>query len=357
MSVAYSEEQKFPLMDSGGGNSGAIFNSVLVDMDAGRELAFTAGEALEAFDAVYIDPAMGKVKKADASALTTMPAIGIVPADVANDAAGKVRMFGWIDYDDTAKTALAATRGDIMYLSEVAGELIVTAPTIPQIIGIAKTTTADHITRILIIPELIAKKWLSALSIGDATNKAEIKADGEINLHGTARVNRHLLIDPKRFKMPAANFPGESFEDLFYTLDFDDSAEESANCQEHIPWRWDSTTDIEVIIDWLHDANAATDALKVLWGVEYKSITAGEAVAGAGTEITQLSAGNHNVDEGLLVRTTFTAKILGSNLAYGDVLGMRVFRKAADGTDTLVGDARLVNVHFHFVMNKLGEAT
>lgn len=188
--------------------------------------------------------------------------------------------------------------------------------------------------------------------LGDDVNALEIRPDGEIILHGTARVTRHYLIDPKRFKMPAANFPAESFEGLFYTLDFDKNTEESAYCQEHIPFRWAEDTDIEVVVDWLHDS---VDDGKVVWGIEYKSIGSGEVVVGAGTEITQVSAGSHVA--GKLVRTVFTTKILGSALAEEDCLAFRLFRKAADGEDTLNEDARVINIHFHFTQDKLGQAT
>ncbi len=186
----------------------------------------------------------------------------------------------------------------------------------------------------------------------DGGNYVGIKDDGKILLFGTARVIRHVILDAKRFKMPAANFPGESFEGLFYTLDFDKGTEQNAYGQEHVPFRWAEGTDVEIAIDWLHDG---VDAGVVVWGIEYKAIKAGEVVVGAGTTITKTSAGNHAA--GQLVRTAFTSKILGSNLEADDILAFRLFRKAADGADTLDEDARTINVHFHFIKDKLGKAT
>jgi len=186
----------------------------------------------------------------------------------------------------------------------------------------------------------------------DGGNYVGIKDDGEIRLFGTARITRHLVLDAKRFKMPAANFPGESFEGLFYTLDFNKDTEQNAHCQEHVPFRWAETTDWEVEVWWLHDN---VDAGVVVWGIEYKAIKAGEVVVGAGTTITKASAGNHVA--GQMVRTIFTSKILGSNLEAHDLSGIRVFRKAADGADTLAEDARLINVCFHLTQDKLGKAT
>ena len=192
------------------------------------------------------------------------------------------------------------------------------------------------------------------LAIGDAasglTNYIRIKLSGQLQLYGTARVVRHLLMDPKRFKMPAANFPGESFEGLFYTLDFDRNAEESAYIQDHIPYRWDPATDIEIHIRWLHDN---VDAGAVVWGIEYKAIKDGEAVAGAGTTITKTTAGNHPAGE--MIDTAFTVKILAANLETHDEIAIRLFRKAADGADTLDEDARALEVLFNFTENKLGK--
>jgi|GEM_PF-4351667 len=166
-----------------------------------------------------------------------------------------------------------------------------------------------------------------------------------------ARVERHLILDPKRFQMPAANFPGESFKGLYYTMNFDKTTEESTYCQEHVPYRWDVATDIEVMVAWLHD-NA--DAGAVVWGIEYKAIKAGEAIAGAGTTITQASVGTHAA--GVEVRTAFLLKILHTNLEQDDDLAIRFFRKAADAGDTLNEDARAINVHITFTQYLRGKA-
>ena len=166
-----------------------------------------------------------------------------------------------------------------------------------------------------------------------------------------ARVKRHLILDPKRFKMPAANFPAESFEGLYYTLDFDKSTEESAYCQEHVPFRWDVATDIEITIAWLHDS---VDNGAVVWGIEYKEIKAGEIIAGVGTTITQASAGTHTA--GVEIRTVFTTKILHDNLEQDDDLAIRFYRKAVDIGDTLNEDARAINVHITFTQYLRGKA-
>lgn len=189
--------------------------------------------------------------------------------------------------------------------------------------------------------------------IGSYPNGKYIKISlaGQILLVSDARIINHLLIDPTRFKLPATNFPGESLEGIFYTLDFDKNTEESAYAQDDVSFRWDNTTDIEVKVTWLHDG---VDAGKVVWGIEYKGIKAGEAVVGAGTTITQVSAGNHVA--GVVVETTFTVKILHGNLERDDHLAIRLFRDSTDENDTLAEDARFIDVHFHITENNFGLA-
>jgi len=194
--------------------------------------------------------------------------------------------------------------------------------------------------------------YQSTSHIGDEDNYASFASNGELTLHGTARVERHFIADAKRFKIPATNYPGESLEGLFYTLDFDKDTEESAYLVEHIPYRWDVSTDMEVMVSWFHDN---VDSGTVVWAIEYKAISSGDSIAGTGTVITQASGGNH--EPGKEVRTVFTEKILYSNLEPDDDIAIRFFRKSGDGADTLGEDARLVNIHIIYIENTLGKAT
>ena len=181
----------------------------------------------------------------------------------------------------------------------------------------------------------------------DNTNYVSFATDGEMSLTGIARVERHLRVGAESWQK-GVSAPTEGFEGVFATLDFDDTADDEAYYTLIVPHRWDSTVDIEFAVDWFYDGTQ--DDGTVCWNLEYKGIKAGEAVTGAGTIITQTTAGSHTT--GQMVRTTFTAKILASNLEAGDTLGLRLFRDISE--DTLGTNARLINTHFHFVMNKLG---
>ena len=193
--------------------------------------------------------------------------------------------------------------------------------------------------------------------VGDArfgdssTNYTEFKSDGELNLHGTARTIRHLRVGSASWKGHGVNAPTENIEGVFFTIDFDAASDDEVWYTLIVPSRWDTSTDVEFAVDWFYDG--ILDNGTVCWALEYKGIKDAEAVAGAGTTITQTSAGVHRT--GYMVRTTFTTKILAANLEAGDTLGFRLYRDVS--ADTLAADARLLNTHFHFTQNKLGKAT
>jgi hypothetical protein len=190
---------------------------------------------------------------------------------------------------------------------------------------------------------------------GDTTNYMDVNETGYLTLHGDARIERHADINAGTWIKKGLADPGTSTEGLFCTLDFDKATNETVYYTFHIPWRRCENTGIAVQVKWFHDTNASDANKKVMWGFDYVSIEAGETVDAVNTSITQLSAGNHNTDAGKLVSTHFTTKIIAGNLANHDTMGLRFFRVGTDTNDDLDEDARLISVHLHFTMDKLGE--
>jgi len=190
---------------------------------------------------------------------------------------------------------------------------------------------------------------------GDDTNYIALdRSDAELSLHGTARTIRHLRVGAGSWNK-GTSAPSEGFEGVFVTLDFDAASDDEAHYTLIVPYRWDSTTSVEFAVDWFYDGGGSPgtveDAGTVCWGLEYLSVKAGEDVTAAGTTITQTSAGNHNSDR--MVQTAFATKILASNLEAHDTLAFRLYRNVSG--DTLAVDARLINTHFHFTQNSLGQ--
>lgn len=185
---------------------------------------------------------------------------------------------------------------------------------------------------------------------GGTTNYTEIKADGEINMHGTARVIRHLRIGAGSLKLGSSS-PTAGLTGIFPHLSFSNVTEQEGHYQVLVPSRWDDTTDIEICFTWLYIG--AQDDGTVKWGLEYNSKQAGEDPTAGSVTISSASAGNHTTGE--MVRTCIATKILASNLSHEDTFGMRIFRDAAN--DTLGTGAKLLSIHFEFKMSKLGKAT
>ena len=188
------------------------------------------------------------------------------------------------------------------------------------------------------------------LKVGDggSTNYCEIKDDGEINLHGTARVNGHVRVSARSWGK-GASAPEEGLVGVVQTLDFDAASDDEAHYTLLCPYRMAAGATINVEADWCY--TGTQDNGTVCWGVEYINLPSGSAVAGATTTITGTSPTHQMVNR--MVRTQLDAGITG--VVAHDVIGLRLYRDVSE--DTLAADARLMQVHFHFVMDKLGQAT
>ena len=193
---------------------------------------------------------------------------------------------------------------------------------------------------------------------GGTTNYAEIKDDGEINLHGTARVIKKIDIALTKMKKGVGNPPADGLINGFTTLDFDDSTEEEVFFKIQTPDDYDGTTDMEIHIQYAVDTAPAT-AKNVRWGVEWKAISEGDTF--------DFTTGTGTIEEDCAVTTGTPANDLirlDCNLSGGantidskDLLMIRFYRDSTHANDTFIGDARMVEAHVHYKANKLGEAT
>jgi len=184
-----------------------------------------------------------------------------------------------------------------------------------------------------------------------AANGINISAPGVVTLVGAARVYNNLRIWPASVRLPAANFPAGGTASVFDVLDFDDGIEESCFVDIILPYRREAGTDVTVSVYWHSAAAIAGDCI---WGIEYNAIADSDAVGGATTTVEQAfttdgTAGDLSID-------TFTTKILAANIDDKDIMGIRLYRKAADALDTLAGDARCLGLNLEFTSDKLGKA-
>ena len=109
------------------------------------EVRNESGATLSPGDAVYISGySVGQSKtlvaKADASASSTMPAIGIINESIANNATGEVIAKGRIVNIDTS----TYSEGDTLYVSETSGTLTSTKPTGAALVQSIATVLRSH---------------------------------------------------------------------------------------------------------------------------------------------------------------------------------------------------------------------
>lgn len=189
-------------------------------------------------------------------------------------------------------------------------------------------------------------------------NYAQFADDGHLTLHGTARVYRDVPIQISSMKKGVGSPPGESLEDGFPTLDFDDGNDEEVFVLVHSPHDYAAGTVISFHIEFFVDAVDAVNEKNVVWGIEVKVIQHGSVFDfSSGTLVTYM-------EHAIPITTSNKTLLSCDGLTIGpDVLVseglliVRLFRDAdsTGGDDSHVGDARVLYAHLHYTADKLGE--
>ena len=189
------------------------------------------------------------------------------------------------------------------------------------------------------------------VAIGDRVggNYIELRPDGEVVLHGTAQVHDHRTVGAGSFQK-GATAPSDGLVGITPTLDFSNIRTEFATYAVTVHDGLVTGSVIEPHIDWLH--TLGHDPGKVTWAIDYVHHETGGSVAAAPTRLMGISIGNHL--GGFEVRTAFPGGIVGG--MPGEDLVLKLLRIHDNPSDNLGGDARMVNLHTHFLVWKLGES-
>jgi hypothetical protein len=127
------------------------------------------------------------------------------------------------------------------------------------------------------------------------------------------------------------------------TLDFDAGTEEHADFTFALPSDYGGGTMTAKFI-WMH---AAATAYDVIWGIEGRCYADGDALdAAVGTAVTVTDSGGTTTD--VYISPATGAITWAGTPAAGQLINLTVFRKAADGADTLDVDARLIGVQLTY---------
>lgn len=205
----------------------------------------------------------------------------------------------------------------------------------------------------------ISDQWLEidggsvGVAIGDHVggNFLEVRPDGETVFHGTARFYWHEHGAATLLKKGATP-PADGLVGIMPTLDFSHLRTESAYYEIDVPFGMQIASDVEANIDWCHTLGHQPDT-RVRWEMEYAPVSAGGSVAATPIVIGRTSL--PNMLGGFMCRCTLAPDLVG--LTAHAAVGIRVYRKHDHADDQLAGDARMIHVHFHYLMQKLGEAT
>ena len=195
----------------------------------------------------------------------------------------------------------------------------------------------------------------SKLGDGGTTNYIEIKTDGELNLHGTARVKRSYNISCLALTT-GGTAPNLTVLGNYPIAEF--TIADNAFVIFNLPKDWASGTDLTVHINWAIDEAYAINNGEIRWQLDWSAcpIDTSEALD------APIHSGNADTGD---IDIPATAKYLTSNdltiaaasLSAGDVLGLKFSRIAiADGNNPSGAEPAIINIKIEYTVDKLGEA-
>ncbi len=176
--------------------------------------------------------------------------------------------------------------------------------------------------------------------VGIALQVEDDAADGEVEITlGSATPHRHMILLPEDAILPTANPPAKATTDganfSYETLAYDQATEEKAYWER---WLSPDYKNENITADIFWKATPATGDVK--WGIQVLGRKEGETWDSAlGTEKTVVDATG-----GAEVVNKASIQTFPPNWEGQDILMFKIARKAADGEDTLAGDAEILKV-------------
>lgn len=164
-------------------------------------------------------------------------------------------------------------------------------------------------------------------------------------LTGDAIVESHVVIGAGQMKFVGGS---EGQSDTFHYLNFRNDQDDEAYFTTRVPYRRVTDGNLTVMLRWYYTGGNDNNSCE--WNLTYHAAAAGDDPTSAGTALTEITTAIATDDT--IGVTEFT--IPGNVLEADDSLGIKLWR---DGSDALTADARLIDVHIHFLKDKLGKAT
>jgi len=186
--------------------------------------------------------------------------------------------------------------------------------------------------------------------IGDGTNEARFATDGELTLHGTARVYKNRWLNVEGLKAPGTK-PAESVDwGITSAWEFTNGTDDTLVTSVNLPQDMDTSVAPEFKIGFASDTNSGD----VVWQLEYLYLSPNEDTTASAQETLTTTQTISSTVDGLTI-ATITGMDLPSST--DQLLKVRIKRLGSDGDDTLADDCVLVGCGLKYVLNKLGIAT
>jgi hypothetical protein len=131
------------------------------------------------------------------------------------------------------------------------------------------------------------------------------------------------------------------------SLDFNASTQQYAQFDIALPKNWDEGT-VTAQFFWSHAST--TTNFGVVWNLQGVAISDGDAIAAAYGTAQQVTDTGGTTDTQYVSSETSAITIAGSP-AEGDLVNFRVSRVAADGSDSMAIDARLMGIKLYYTNN------
>lgn len=196
---------------------------------------------------------------------------------------------------------------------------------------------------------------ISTVYIGDGgiTDYAEIKTDGEINLHGTARVKITSWVDAGAMRAPGAHPATFVLSGLAGSWQFSDAAagnEESISGIWKIPADMDKTEVVTMKLNWYANGASPGDCQ---WQLEYLWIALNEDETAAAQETVGVNSTASSTSNGMV-----NAEFTGIDLAGATDSGMffKIKRMSAGDGDSISAATYLRGRAMVYYSDKLGKA-
>jgi len=185
-----------------------------------------------------------------------------------------------------------------------------------------------------------------------STNFTEIKSDGEINLHGTARVKKSLWLPFEVLKAPGTKPADYIDHGISGAWSFSDGTDDTVVFLAEVPPDMDRSEAPTLKIGWSTNTTATDET--AVWQIEYLWMAPGEDTTAEAQEILTINSNAVAQANGLII-----AEFTGIDAPdETDVcVHCRLKRLGADGNDDLTDTAEVHGVCLSYFADKLGEAT